>query len=102
MGRVLSRISSMLAEGLAGLERLSEVLAAEKGLAAAERSGEGWAVPELTRIKGECLLWLASQRGLAVAEASFVQALPIARRQDAQFWELRAATALAAEARRIG
>jgi predicted ATPase len=59
-----------------------------------EASGERWYEAELHRLKGELLLQHAvTQPG--EAEASFQQALAIARRQQAKSLELRAATSLA-------
>jgi class 3 adenylate cyclase/tetratricopeptide (TPR) repeat protein len=67
-----------------------------KRLAAAdelvEKTGERWAEAETHRLRGNLLL---STNGHAAAEDSFNQALVVARRQNARFWELRAATDLA-------
>ena len=54
---------------------------------------ELWYLPELTRIKGE--LTLRSPRHASEAEAHFREAMAIAGRQGARFWELRCATGLA-------
>ena len=58
-----------------------------------EASGQQIHEAEIWRLRGELLLL----RGSAVAEAerSFMQALQVARRQQAGSWELRAATSLA-------
>jgi predicted ATPase/DNA-binding winged helix-turn-helix (wHTH) protein len=87
----------VLAEGLAGLGRIEEALAAvEQAVTAANLGGERWYLAELFRIKAACLLEQASgKRSEATAEACFTRALDIARRQGALFWELRAATHLA-------
>jgi class 3 adenylate cyclase/tetratricopeptide (TPR) repeat protein len=67
-----------------------------KRLAAAEElvemTGERWAEAELHRLRGSLLL---SANRHKAAEDSFNQALAVARRQNARFWELRAATDLA-------
>jgi predicted ATPase len=67
-----------------------------KRLAAAdelvEKTGERWAEAEMHRLRGNLLL---SFSGRDPAEASFNQALAVARRQNAKFWELRASTDLA-------
>jgi predicted ATPase/DNA-binding winged helix-turn-helix (wHTH) protein len=86
----------VLAEGLAGLGRLAEALAAvEKALAMADRGGERWFFSELMRIKGEVLLEKGGNRAEALAEECFAGALEVARQQGALFWELRAAMGLA-------
>ncbi|MGY8635215.1 winged helix-turn-helix domain-containing protein [Bradyrhizobium sp. 14AA] len=54
---------------------------------------ELWYLPELIRIKGE--LMLRSARHSGYAEARFRQAMDMAARQGARFWELRSATSLA-------
>jgi predicted ATPase/DNA-binding winged helix-turn-helix (wHTH) protein len=58
----------------------------------AERTAEGWVVPELLRIKGE---QLRSSGAVEAAEACFADALQRAGKQGALAWELRAATSLA-------
>jgi predicted ATPase len=65
--------------------------ATAKALAFMQRIGEHFAESDLHRLKGELLLL----RGADVAaEASFHQAIKIARQQQARLWELRAATSL--------
>jgi predicted ATPase len=49
---------------------------------------------ELHQLKGQYLLAYRPARG-AEAESSYQCALGVARRQEAKFWELRAATSLA-------
>jgi predicted ATPase/DNA-binding winged helix-turn-helix (wHTH) protein len=86
----------VLAEGLAGLGRIPEALfAVEQALVAADRGGERWAVAELLRIKGECLLENGGDRSESEAEDCFADALVVARQHGALFWELRAAMGLA-------
>jgi predicted ATPase/DNA-binding winged helix-turn-helix (wHTH) protein len=87
----------VLAEGLAGLGRFTEALAAvEQALSTADRSGERWYLSELLRIKGELLLQAAGpQPAVSAAEDCFHRALEIARQQGALFWELRGALSLA-------
>lgn len=85
----------VLAEGLAGLGRFADaLLAVERALQAATRGGERWSLPELLRIKGECLL-RGGHPTQAAAEDCFTEALDVARRQGALFWELRAAMGFA-------
>ena len=72
----------------AGLTRLAE------GLAVVDETGERrWEV-ELCRLKGELLL-ARSVEHATEAETCLLQALDIARRQQAKSWELRAAMSLA-------
>jgi predicted ATPase len=70
-----------------GLRLLAEALAAF------EASGRGDMLTEAYRLQGTFLLRQAVP-GVARAEACFQQALALARRQQAKFWELRAATSL--------
>jgi hypothetical protein len=86
----------VLAEGLAGLGRLTEALATvDQALARADRGGERYYVAELLRIKGEVLLQLAGDQSIPAAEGCFHEALEIAQERGALFWELRAALRLA-------
>ena len=64
-----------------------------RALAAFESTGRGDLVAEAYRLQGEFLLRQAAPDA-AQAEASFQQALVIARRQQAKSWELRAAVSL--------
>jgi tetratricopeptide (TPR) repeat protein len=57
-----------------------------------EATDERWAEANLHRIRGELQLVLGDSAG---AEASFREAIEIARRQSAKLWEVRAATSLA-------
>jgi predicted ATPase len=59
-----------------------------------ERTGVRWNEAELYRLRGELLLALP-EPDQSEAEASFSQALGVAREQQAKLWELRAATSLA-------
>jgi len=83
-----------LAMGLFGLGQLDEALAAvNEGLdgAAQGEHGHDLFFAELLRIKGEILL----RRGaVTAAECSVRHALNIAQKQEALFWELRAALSL--------
>jgi predicted ATPase len=74
---------------------------AEEGLAVIDealefvsQTGERDQEAELHRVKGNLLL-AGSRPDKAKAEASFCEALEVARRQSAKSWELRAATSLA-------
>jgi predicted ATPase len=85
----------VLAEGLAGLRRITEALATvDRALAWADRGGECWCVAELERIKGEILLQEARDQSISAAESCFLRALELAHEQGALFWELRAALSL--------
>ena len=55
------------------------------------RTGDEYVLAEIHRLKGELLL----PRDPAAGEAQLRQALQVARRQEARFWELRAALSLA-------
>jgi class 3 adenylate cyclase len=66
----------------------------ESALEAAATTGERWYEPELLRLKAEALLAQSEARA-AEAERCLTSAIAIAQRQEAKFWELRAATALA-------
>jgi predicted ATPase len=85
-----------LAEGLAATERFREALAAiEDALDRSDRHGERWYLPELLRVKGELLIQYAGDGGSSAAERFFLEAIEVSRRQEALFWELRAAISLA-------
>src|SRR5690348_2347731 len=56
-----------------------------------EMTQERWAEAEMHRVRGTLL----SRCELAAVEDSYRQALTVARRQSAKFWELRAALDLA-------
>ena len=97
-----------LADQLNKQQRIEEGLELiEQALTCAEDTGEGYALPELHRIKGELLLNSIDvlQAGqypsdpsaiatLSKARASFNDALAIAKRQRAKSWELRAALSM--------
>jgi predicted ATPase len=57
-----------------------------------EATQERWAEAEMHRLRGTLLLSLSKH---AEAENSYRQALSVAQRQSAKFWELRASTSLA-------
>ena len=85
-----------LAEGLAGLGRLSEArVTIEEAIERSSRDGERWYLPELFRIKGELLIKEASAQPVSSAKNCFVDAIDLAREQGALFWELRASLGLA-------
>jgi class 3 adenylate cyclase/predicted ATPase len=63
-------------------------------LEAASSTGERWYESELLRLKAEMLLAQCEQPTTA-AEQCLTEAISIAQKQEAKFWELRAATALA-------
>ncbi len=94
-GVVLLRpyMASLLADGLARENQNAESLAImNDALAAIECTGERWFESELLRKRA---LALMSTEGGAAALGSFKQAIEVARRQDALFWELRASRDLA-------
>jgi predicted ATPase len=61
-------------------------------LAMVETSDERYCEAEVHRVRGDLL---CMEGDPSAAEASFLRALEVARRQDAKSWELRAATSLA-------
>jgi predicted ATPase len=60
-------------------------------LAFVEQTGERYCEAELHRLQAELLLMQGDEAG---AEASFLHAVEVARRQSAKSWELRATTSL--------
>jgi predicted ATPase len=85
----------LLAEALAKAHRPEDALTnVEEALAVARTTGELYFQAELHRMKGELLLIRSATDAVRTAEASFREALAIARRQEARSWELRAATSL--------
>jgi len=92
----MSLLLAELAAGLAGAGQIAEgLVVVDKGLARAEQTEAGWYLAELLRTKGELLLHRRAPADAAAAEQCFLQALDVARRQDALAWELRAAMSLA-------
>lgn len=87
---------TLLAEAYAAANRHEQaLLVLDEALTCAEATGERMYEAEVCRLRGEYLL-AAGGKGTDVetAEASFQQALAIARRQGAHSLELRAATSL--------
>jgi len=66
----------------------------QSALEAGANTGELWYEPELLRLKAEMLVALPEARS-AEAEQCLIEAIALARKQEAKFWELRAAVALA-------
>ena len=86
---------SLLAEGYGNLKQVEAGLdALKEGLEVIERTGERWWEAELHCLKGQLLLQQSSTNQ-SEAESCFLQALDIARHQEAKSLELRAATSLA-------
>ena len=65
-----------------------------RAMAALEKANERWEEAEVHRVAGEIAL-ISSAPDPPQAEAYFESALAVARRQQAKFWELRAAMSLA-------
>jgi tetratricopeptide (TPR) repeat protein len=87
-----------IADGLARLGRMGEAHAAlDQALARADRDGEEWCIPDLLCKKGELALRESgsSSDHTATAERCFRDAIDLAQRQGALFWELRGAAHLA-------
>ncbi|MGA7807456.1 AAA family ATPase, partial [Bradyrhizobium sp.] len=85
---------AFLADALLKIGEVSEAaLILREAFEFANRSGEQWWLAELYRLAGLAKLAQA-EPDVAGAEAAFLQALDIARQQEARVHELRAATAL--------
>ena len=97
----------LLADQLSKAGRLEEGLTViTKALIVAQHTGEGYALPELHRIKGELFVKSAdlpspklpgdqpAVSALCQARACFAEALTIAKQQGARWWELRAAMSM--------
>jgi DNA-binding SARP family transcriptional activator/predicted ATPase len=97
MGTVQHRTSFLaaLAEGYARAGQPGQGLCAlAEAFSLVAQTGERYCLAELHRLKGELLL-TRGRGDQADAEASFHQAIEVARRQQAKSWELRAAIGLA-------
>jgi len=95
---------ALLAEAYGKVGRAEEGLAAlVEALAQVEKTGERWYEAEVYRLKGELLLTQEDYRPQAIgrrgkteeAEACFLTAIEIARKQSAKSLELRATVSLA-------
>ena len=87
---------ALLAEVHLQQHRVEPALAAvAEALAAVEATGERWYEAELHRLRGEALLSRAPGGPAEEAEACFLRAIGVARRQGAKSLELRAAVDLA-------
>jgi len=85
-----------VAEALIGSGLFTEARASiATALTKTERRGETWFDAELHRLDGTVLSRQTAGGSVAAAEHCFRRALEVARTQDAQFWELRAAISLA-------
>ena len=82
----LAEIYGMAAQADEGLKRVAEAANI------VEATQERWADAEMHRLRGTLSLFMHQR---AAAEDSFHQALAVARRQSAKFWELRAAMSMA-------
>jgi predicted ATPase/DNA-binding winged helix-turn-helix (wHTH) protein len=97
--RFLPRFLLPLGEFAACLGEAGEVAqglaTVDQALARCEARDERWYVAELMRIKGVLLLGESQHQSVSAAEQCFGEALEVARRQGALFWELRSALNLA-------
>jgi predicted ATPase len=95
---------ALLAEGLGWAGQVEEGLGAlTEALALVHRTGEGFHGAELHRLRGEFLVRQGEAEGAhREAESSFLQALAIARRQQAKSLELRATMSLARLYQKLG
>jgi predicted ATPase len=95
--------TAALAQGLAEAGEMTRARGViDEALEQANRGEEYWCMAELLRIKGEIVLLDGAPNAAGKAETYFLQALDLARRQEALSWELRAATSLAKLGRRDG
>jgi len=96
---LLPSFFAALGNGYGKAERAAEGLAAvAEGLAISEKTGERLLDADLYRLRGDLLLEHDAYPGSKVegeAQACFRQALEIAQRQQARWWELRATMSLA-------
>jgi predicted ATPase len=67
----------------------------EQALERCRQGKVGWNGPELLRVQGELLLRQGTAEAPAAAEAAFMEALELARKQAAHAWALRASNSLA-------
>jgi predicted ATPase len=96
-------IQSELASGLGAAGETTEAMEViERTIARAKLAEEGWSFAELLRKKGELLLRIDTRKGAPDATACFQEAIDVAHRQDALWWELRSATNLASLYQREG
>jgi adenylate cyclase len=102
----LASFMAALGNGYIKVGRMADGLSAiAEGLAVSRRTGERWFDAELYRLKGELVLKDDGQAGSNVADEAqvcFRQAIEIANRQSAKWWELRTTVSLARLLRDIG
>jgi tetratricopeptide (TPR) repeat protein len=98
-GLQLTAFLAALGYGYGKVDRVAEGLeAVAEGLALSEKKGDRWFDAELYRLRGELLLKQdapTASKAKDEASACFHQALEIAQRQQAKWWELRATNSLA-------
>lgn len=88
-------LDSALATALAAAgDTTDAIVHVNTQLALADESGSHWWDPEFHRVHGE-LMRAQGAAAVGPAEAAMERAVDAARRQDARFFELRAATSLA-------
>src|SRR6185436_13594109 len=84
------------AEALASLGNLVEASTViDDALAKSKHEGVLWHVPELLRMKAELSIRQFDDRSFSAAERLLSEAIELARKQAALFWQLRAAVSLA-------
>src|SRR5262249_13061952 len=92
---LLAQLSPFLCQAAGGHIRAGRTEPAKELLVQAEvhlrDTGERWCEAELHRLRGE----IAQAQDPRQAEASFRQAIDVAREQGAKLWELRASVSLA-------
>jgi predicted ATPase len=86
-------LNSALSEGLVMTGRLDQALQTiEETIAAVERNGDMFNMPELLRLRGEFLARAGDEHA---AEAYFLRSIELAEEQSALSWQLRSSTSLA-------
>jgi predicted ATPase/DNA-binding winged helix-turn-helix (wHTH) protein len=92
--------ATAIAEGLGMVGRHGEALATlERAIAATEKSGASFHLPEMLRLQGHLLATMPAQN-VEEAERCVGRAMALAKQQGAIAWELRAAMTLARLPRR--
>jgi len=91
-----SGIVADLAEGIAASGAIDDAASVlDEALQRATQSGVEWHVPELLRLQGVLALEQARGASELHAERYFAEAVALAQRQGALFWEMRAVLSLA-------
>jgi tetratricopeptide (TPR) repeat protein len=89
----LSGVLGNLAVAYAQAERYEEGLqTAQEALDLIKKKEEQYITAEIYRIRGDIL---AAKQDVSAAEKDYLEAISVAKKQEAKFWELKAVTSLA-------